>query len=156
MTTDETLPSELELEAGVDAPLSDDERQALGELAALLRVADELELSAAARARGRADLETLLCPTPARGEVIQPRLRRTRPLAWVWLAAPLAAAILFAWLVPRPRRALPAPAATAELAVAQSALLTAELTGAPVPREDLERATLAYRQELLATLEQGR
>jgi hypothetical protein len=159
MTTDDTLPSDLELEAGVDAPLLDDERKGLGQLGALLRVEGEFELSPAARERGRAELEALLREGAGRGKVTEPahgRRRRARPPAWLWLAVPLAAAMLFAWLLPRYQRAVPAPAASATLAVAQSALLTAELTGAPIPRDELERATQAYRQELLATLERGR
>lgn len=146
MTTERMLPDELELEAGVDPPLSDQERHDLEELGALLTAAQDFELAPAARARGRAELEALL--------QAQKTKRRTRP--WLWAAVPLAAAILFAWLDPLGLRTAVPPRAPSELARAQSDLLTAELTGAPVARDDLDRATRVYRQELLAALEKGR
>jgi hypothetical protein len=154
--TDGALPDELDLEAGVDAPLSAEERHELEQLGTLLRSARDFDLAPAARAHGRAELEALLQErtAPVRAKRTPPRRLQARP--WLWLAAPLAAGILFTWLDPLSLRHAPAPAAPTELAIAQSALLTAELTGAPVARDDLERATRTYRQELLASLEKGR
>jgi len=133
----------------LDPPLTPAEQAELAELEALLEAKNHFELSAGARKQGLADLL---------GQLERPKVRKLsrRPSAVVWWSLPLAAAVILAWLVPLgPERAPVSPRASA-LMEAQNAHLTARLTGAPLPREELDRVQAEYRHDLLASLEADR
>lgn len=123
---------------------TDAEREELERAASLVASAAHFELSSAALARGRAELDQLL-------ERRQHKAQRIRwRVAWP-VPAGLAGALVI-WLLVRPEASPLRPPAP-ELATAQSYFLTAELTGAPAGRKDLDRATRRYRKDLLASLE---
>jgi hypothetical protein len=148
--SDELIPSSLDPDAVAelgesDAELTPDEHQGLTELATLLTVAARFELSPEARRQGLTALDVAL-------ESRAGRAQRRPIVSWWWSVAALAA-ISLAWLLPlSPERAPALPTAPA-LLEAQNAHLTSRLTGAALPRDDLERAQTEYRQELLAKLE---
>ena len=125
------------------------ERAELDRAASLLASAAQFELSPTALARGRAELDQLLARKQARREERRFRFR----ILWA-LPAALGAALLVG-LVVRSKAGPPLPLAP-ELATAQSHFLTAELTGAPIARKDLDQATRRYRKDLLASLEAPR
>jgi hypothetical protein len=122
-----------------------EENEELERLASLLTTSAHFELSPSALARGRAEIDELLSR-----QASKQREHRVR----VWLLWPLPAGLVAALLVALVVRskAGPPPPLGPELATAQSHFLTAELTGAPVPRKDLDRATRQYRKDLLASL----
>lgn len=146
---------------GLPRPTSEEDSAALGEatpapdarehaeitaLAQLVTVKDDFELSGAARARGLLGLERAL---------VQHTRKKRATVALVW-SLPVAAAVLFAWLLPLSPAPEGPPPATPALLEAQNAHLTARLTGAPIARDEYDRAQKAYRQELLLALEKRR
>jgi hypothetical protein len=128
---------------------SAEESEELERLAALLTSSAHFELSPSALGRGRAELDQFLDRQESK------RAQRRLRLRIVWPLPALLAGAFVIWLVLRPKADGPLPLSP-ELTVAQSQFLTAELTGAPVPRKDLDRATRRYRQDLLASLEAPR
>lgn len=152
--SDDLLPTSLDREGstelgGEDAPLTESERADLSALAHLVGQAPHFELPLEARARGLAELESLL-------DRHEKRRSRTKPVVSWWWSVPLAAAVLLAWLLPLSPERAPVAVEPDELAVAQNAVLTARLTGGPIPEGELERAQTAYREKLLASLEHDR
>lgn len=149
--SDELVPRVLapETELENETPPTPAEHTMLVELGSLLTLASQFELSTEARQRGLAELDVHL-------EARATQRRRARPVLSLWWALPVAAAVAIAWLLPLAPEKMAVPRQTPALLEAQNAHLTARLTGAPLFRDDLERARASYRQELLATLEKGR
>jgi len=133
----------------VEPAPTDAEREELERAGSLLSSAAHFELSPAAFARGRAELDQLLLRKESKHQERRFRFRVLWPLP-----AALAAALLVGLAVRS--KAGPPPPLGPELATAQNHFLTAELTGAPVARKDLDRATRRYRKDLLASLEAPR
>lgn len=118
------------------------EKEELEQFEALLRAKDHFELSETALQRGLVELDALL-------DRKERRKATSKRVLWLLVPFPLAAALLVHWSAGGKDFSPASP----ELVEAQSALLTAKLTGAPLPRDDLEAATRSYRQALLARLE---
>lgn len=128
------------------APPDAREHAELTAIAKLVAVKDDFELSGDARARGLLRLERDL----------DQHARKKRPVVTLWWSLPVAAAVLFAWLLPMSPAPEDSPPATPALLEAQNAHLTARLTGVPDAREEYDLAQKAYRQQLLLALEKHR